>query len=43
MPILAGGGAGYIGSHTVQEWLQACHNVVVLDNLSNSMTKMEGI
>ncbi len=36
MPILATGGAGYIGSHTVLELLQAGHDVVVLDNLSNS-------
>lgn len=36
MHILVTGGAGYIGSHTVLELLQADHQVVVLDNLSNS-------
>ncbi len=30
------GGAGYIGSHTVLQLLQAGHDVVVLDNFSNS-------
>ena len=30
------GGAGYIGSHTVVELLNAGHEVVVADNLSNS-------
>ena len=30
------GGAGYIGSHTCVELLQAGHNLVVVDNLSNS-------
>lgn len=36
MNILLTGGAGYIGSHTAVELLNAGHNVVVLDNLSNS-------
>ncbi|BBI60627.1 UDP-glucose 4-epimerase [Vreelandella sulfidaeris] len=36
MAILVTGGAGYIGSHTVVELLQAGHNVVVVDNLSNA-------
>ncbi|MCL2913181.1 UDP-glucose 4-epimerase GalE [Shewanella corallii] len=36
MTILVTGGAGYIGSHTVVELLNAGANVVVLDNLSNS-------
>jgi UDP-glucose 4-epimerase len=36
MTILVTGGAGYIGSHTVLTLLQAGHDVVVLDNLSNS-------
>lgn len=34
--ILVTGGAGYIGSHTCVELLTAGHDVVVLDNLSNS-------
>src|SRR3990172_4843779 len=34
--ILVTGGAGYIGSHTCVELLAAGHEVVVLDNLSNS-------
>jgi UDP-glucose 4-epimerase len=36
MRILVTGGAGYIGSHTVLELLNAGHDVVVVDNLSNS-------
>jgi UDP-glucose 4-epimerase len=36
MQILVTGGAGYIGSHTVLELLNAGHAVVVVDNLSNS-------
>ena len=34
--ILVTGGAGYIGSHTVVQLLQADFNVIVLDNFSNS-------
>lgn len=34
--ILITGGAGYIGSHTVLEFLEAGYKVVVLDNLVNS-------
>ena len=36
MNILVTGGAGYIGSHTVVELLNAGHTVVVVDNLANS-------
>ncbi|QLB13202.1 UDP-galactose 4-epimerase [Bisgaardia hudsonensis] len=36
MAILITGGAGYIGSHTVVELLNANKEIVVLDNLSNS-------
>ncbi|HSE53221.1 MAG TPA: SDR family NAD(P)-dependent oxidoreductase, partial [Gemmatimonadales bacterium] len=39
MPILLTGGAGYIGSHTCLELLRAGHDVVVVDNLSNSHAK----
>jgi UDP-glucose 4-epimerase len=35
-PILVTGGAGYIGSHTCVELLEAGYRVVVVDNLSNS-------
>lgn len=36
MKIMVTGGAGYIGTHTCVELLQAGHDVVVVDNLSNS-------
>ncbi|CDZ23583.1 UDP-glucose 4-epimerase [[Clostridium] cellulosi] len=36
MNILVTGGAGYIGSHTCVELLESGHQVVVIDNLSNS-------
>jgi len=36
MAILVTGGAGYIGSHTCLELLQAGYEVVVVDNLDNS-------
>jgi len=36
MKILVTGGAGYIGSHTCLELLQAGHEVVVIDNLMNA-------
>lgn len=36
MKVLVTGGAGYIGSHTCVELLNAGHEAVVVDNLSNS-------
>ncbi len=45
MKVLLTGGAGYIGSHTVVEMCAAGHEVVVVDNFSNSspraMTRVE--
>jgi UDP-glucose 4-epimerase len=35
MKVLVTGGAGYIGSHTCVELLEAGHEVFVIDNLSN--------
>lgn len=39
MKILVTGGSGYIGSHTAVELLKAGHDIVVVDNLSNSSEK----
>jgi UDP-glucose 4-epimerase len=41
MAVLVTGGAGYIGSHTCVQLLEAGYDVVVLDNLSNS--KLEAV
>ena len=47
MTILITGGAGYIGSHCCVTFLEAGHDVVVLDNLSNanpeSLTRIAAI
>ncbi|HEY9561044.1 MAG TPA: NAD-dependent epimerase/dehydratase family protein, partial [Anseongella sp.] len=34
--ILVTGGTGYIGSHTVVEFINAGHEPVIIDDLSNS-------
>ena len=34
--VLVSGGAGYIGSHTAVELIEAGYDVVIADNLSNS-------
>mgnify|MGYP001329028976 CR=1 FL=1 len=39
MRILVTGGAGYIGTHTCVELLNKEHNILVLDNFSNSSIK----
>ena len=36
MSILVCGGAGYIGSHTCVELVQAGYDIIVTDNLYNS-------
>ncbi|WP_280570389.1 UDP-glucose 4-epimerase GalE [Chromohalobacter sp. 296-RDG] len=47
MNVLVTGGAGYIGSHSVAELLEAGHDVVVVDNLCNgseqALRRVEGI
>ncbi len=41
---LVTGGAGYIGTHTCVELIEAGHRVVVIDNLSNSKAEsLEGV
>lgn len=40
MKVLLTGGAGYIGSHTVVEMCEAGHDVVVIDNFSNSSPRV---
>ena len=42
--VLVTGGAGYIGSHTAVELIEAGYDVVIVDNLSNSdRNSLEGI
>ncbi len=42
--VLVAGGAGYIGSHTTVELIEAGYDVVIADNLSNSeMRAVEGV
>jgi len=40
MKLLVTGGTGYIGSHTVVELINQGHDVFIVDNLSNSSTKV---
>ena len=42
MKILVTGGLGYIGSHTCVELIEAGHEPVALDNLSNTSTAVRG-
>ncbi|MBE1874934.1 UDP-glucose 4-epimerase GalE [Myceligenerans pegani] len=42
MRVLVSGGAGYIGSHTVLSLLEAGHDVVVVDDFSNSKPTVQG-
>lgn len=41
MKVLVTGGLGYIGSHTCVELLKEGHEVVILDNLSNSKKEVQ--
>lgn len=42
--VLVSGGAGYIGSHTSVELINAGYDVVIVDNLSNSdLNAVEGV
>ena len=40
MSVLVTGGAGYIGSHTVIELLEAGEDIIIVDNFSNSKPEM---
>lgn len=40
MKVLLTGGAGYIGSHTAVELINAGHEVIIVDDLSNSSEKV---
>jgi UDP-glucose 4-epimerase len=43
MKILVTGGLGFIGSHTVVELQNEGFEVVVVDNLSNTLDVLDGI
>ena len=43
MKILLTGGAGFIGSHTAVELINAGYDVVIADNLANSKEKVIAI
>ena len=40
MNVLVAGGAGYIGSHTVVELIQAGHTPIIVDDLSNAKAEV---
>lgn len=40
--ILVTGGAGFVGSHSVIELIEAGYSVVVMDNLANASMGMSG-
>ena len=42
MNVLVAGGAGYIGSHVCVELVQAGHQVIVIDDFSNSKPEVLG-
>ena len=42
MTVFVTGGAGFIGSHTCVELLQAGHEVVIADDLSNASADVPG-
>ena len=42
MQILVTGGAGYIGSHVCVELIEAGHDVIVVDDFSNSKPEVLG-
>ena len=42
--VMVAGGAGYIGSHTTVELVEAGYDVVIVDNLSNAdISAVEGV
>lgn len=42
MKVLVTGGTGYIGSHICVELIQAGHEVIVIDDFSNSKPEVLG-
>lgn len=42
LTVLVTGGAGYVGSHTILELLNAGHNVICIDNLCNAYCEKDG-